>query len=297
MRIVVSPGQGSQSQGFLKTWIEEVEGFATLIDAYSEIVDLDLAELGTTADEDQIRDTSIAQPLIVAASLASYRTMPREIAVDAVAGHSVGEFAAAAIAGIFSDEDALRLVRTRARAMAKAAEAEPTSMAAVVGGEESDVLESCERLGLAPANFNGAGQIVVAGAKEAIAELVTSPPVKTRVIELKVAGAFHTSYMDPAKSELVDAAQEIVANDPMLTIYSNQAGQLVRSGSEFLHLLVGQVSAPVRWDKVMQNFEGLNAEIIELLPAGALSGLCKRAVPDCRTVALKTPSDFEKVER
>lgn len=297
MRIVVAPGQGSQSKGFLANWLEEVEGFRELLAKYSNYVDLDLIQLGTQADEDAIRDTAVAQPLIVAASLASYRTLVANLETDAVAGHSVGEFAAAAIAGVLSDQEALELVSIRAKAMAKAAAQTESSMAAVLGGEQEVVLERLRQLELEPANFNGAGQIVAAGSKSAILELIANPPEKARVIELKVAGAFHTSFMAPAVQELAAAATKVTARDPQLALYSNQRGQLVEKGSEFIELLVSQVSSPVRWDLVMANFVDQNAEVIELAPAGALSGLFKRAVQDCRTVPLKSPADFEKVER
>ena len=297
MRLVVAPGQGSQSEGFLAAWIDEVPGFRELLAEYSAFVDLDLAGLGTIGSEEEIKNTAVAQPLIVAASLASYRTLFADTEVDAVAGHSVGEFAAAAIAGVLSDEEALRLVAVRARAMARAAHDADTSMAAVLGGDFDSVVSAIGEHGLSVANFNGAGQLVAAGAVEGIRSLITNPPEKARVIELKVAGAFHTSYMESAKRELAEAAETLSPKDPLMSLYSNEAGQLVESGDAFLKLLVSQVSNPVRWDFVMQNFAGKSAEVIELLPAGALSGLFKRGVQDCRTVALKSPADFEKVER
>lgn len=297
MRVVVAPGQGSQSQGFLSSWIAEVDGFAELLSEYSNYVGLDLVQLSTEADEETIKDTAIAQPLIVAASLASYRTLVAGLEVDAVAGHSVGEFAAAAIAGVLTDQQALELVSVRAKAMATAAAEVHTSMAAILGGDQDSVLAHLIDLGLQPANYNGAGQLVAAGEKAAILNLVANPPEKARVIELKVAGAFHTSFMAAAQQELAQAAADVSPSDPQLALYSNQAGQLVKKGSEFLELLVSQVSSPVRWDLVMENFLGKQAEIIELSPAGALSGLFKRAVQDCRTVPLKSPADFEKVER
>ena len=297
MRLVVAPGQGSQSEGFLASWIDEVPGFRQLLTEYSAFVDLDLAGLGSDGSEEEIKNTAIAQPLIVAASLASYRTLFTNVEVDAVAGHSVGEFAAAAIAGVLSDEEALKLVTIRAKAMAKAANEADTSMAAVLGGDFNAVVSAIEEHGLSVANFNGAGQLVAAGAISGIRSLIANPPEKARVIELKVAGAFHTSYMESAKRELAEAAQSLSPKDPVMPLYSNEAGQLVDSGDGFLELLVSQVSNPVRWDLVMQNFSGKSAEVIELLPAGALSGLFKRGVQDCRTVALKSPADFEKVER
>ena len=136
--IVVAPGQGSQTAGFLTPWIADVPGFRLLLESYSEVVDLDLIELGTRASEETIKDTAIAQPLIVAASLASYRTMP-DIKIDGVAGHSVGEFTAAAISGVLSDQDALKLVSVRAKAMAKASAKIATGMAAIIGGEKPEV--------------------------------------------------------------------------------------------------------------------------------------------------------------
>lgn len=296
MRIAVAPGQGSQAPGFLIPWIEDVPGFKSQLKHYSEIVDLDLIQLGTTAGEEEIKDTAIAQPLIVAASLACYRTMLKDTSFDAVAGHSVGEFTAAAISGVLSDAEALVMVSTRALAMAKAAAVTDTSMAAVLGGNAADLEAKLAELGLQSANFNGAGQVVVAGLKTAILELVANPPERARVIELKVAGAFHTDFMESARLELARFRASLAAKPPTLKLYSNQNGQLVTDGEEFLDLLVSQVTNPVRWDLIMASFQGHNAEVVELPPAGALSGLLKRGVEDCRTVPLRTPQDFEKVE-
>jgi [acyl-carrier-protein] S-malonyltransferase len=296
MNIVVAPGQGSQTPGFLTPWITEVEGFRELLEHYSEVVGLDLVRLGSDADEDTIKDTAIAQPLIVAAGLAAYRTMPDQ-SVTGVAGHSVGEFTAAAISGVLRDEDALRLVSVRAKAMAEAASKTSTSMAAVLGGEMEQISSRLSELGLFGANYNGAGQLVAAGPKDAILELVGNPPEKSRVIELKVAGAFHTPFMEDARQVLERFGSELIPADPKLKLWSNEAGQLVSSGKEFLRLLIHQVANPVRWDLVMGNFAGQDVQFLELPPAGALSGLLKRAVQDCRTVPLRTPQDFEKVSQ
>ena len=294
--IVVAPGQGSQTSGFLASWITDVPGFRSQLEAYSEVVGLDLMELGTQAFDEAIKDTAIAQPLIVAASLASYRTMP-EANIEGVAGHSVGEFTAAAISGVLSDEDALKMVSVRAKAMATASAKVETSMAAIIGGETSAVSAKLEEYSLVGANHNGAGQLVAAGLKTDIQRLLDGPPEKSRVIELKVAGAFHTPFMEEARQKLEVFASRIVPSDPQLKLWSNESGQLVESGSEFLRLLVHQVANPVRWDLVMKNFDGLDADIIELVPAGALSGLLKRAVQDCRALPLRTPQDFEKVAK
>jgi [acyl-carrier-protein] S-malonyltransferase len=297
MQIIACPGQGSQAAGFLDTWLSEVEGFRAVLEKLSLASDLDLVGLGTTADDAKIKDTAIAQPLIVASSIATYRTLFRDSPVAGVLGHSVGEFAAAAIAGVISDEEAIRLVAIRARAMAKAAAEHPTSMAAILGGDPTEVMLAVGALGLEIANHNGAGQLVAAGDQSKIAALIASPPAKTRVIVLKVAGAFHTSYMDSARLELAEAVAQIAVTDPIMKLWSNVDGQLCDSGQIFIDSLVSQVTAPVRWDLCMANLPEEQLDFVELPPAGALTGLVKRAVPNANPIALKVPTDFEKVTK
>jgi len=295
MRILMCPGQGSQSEGFLNEWFSNVPGFQQKIVALGEAAGKDLVRLGTTASEDEIKATENAQPLIVAASIAAARTAIDLSDFDGVVGHSVGEFAAAAISGVLSDEDAMRLVAVRANAMAEAAKLEETSMAAILGGEQEIVLAALAEFGLSAANYNGAGQIVAAGSKAAIAQLVATPPEKARVIELKVAGAFHTHFMQPAVDKLSEAAAQVSANTPQKKLWSNVDGSLVSSGEKFLASLVSQVSNPVRWDLCMATMDQLSATVIELPPAGALAGLAKRGMPNSTAVALKNPSDLEKI--
>ncbi|MFM1958094.1 MAG: hypothetical protein RI929_457 [Actinomycetota bacterium] len=295
MRILMCPGQGSQSEGFLKDWFENVPGFEAKIVELAQAAGKDLVRLGTSAVEDEIKATENAQPLIVAASIAAARTAMDLSQVSGVVGHSVGEFAAAAIAGVISDEDAMRLVSVRANAMAEAAKLASTSMAAVLGGEESAVLQTLDDLGLSAANYNGAGQIVAAGAKEAITVLVANPPEKARVIELKVAGAFHTEFMKPAVEELAKEAAKVSVNDPSLRLWSNVDGGEVESGSSFLASLVSQVSNPVRWDLCMLSMDSHSPVVIELPPAGALAGLAKRGMPNSTAIALKSSIDLEKI--
>jgi [acyl-carrier-protein] S-malonyltransferase len=297
MWIAACPGQGSQSAGFLGPWLTEVQGFRSELEKLSSASGLDLVSLGTTADDAQIKDTAIAQPLIVASSIAAYRTLFRDSPVAGVLGHSVGEFAAAAIAGVISDEEAIRLVAIRARAMAKTAAEQPTSMAAILGGDSTEVMLAVREIGLEIANHNGAGQLVAAGDKGKIALLIASPPTKTRVIELKVAGAFHTSYMDSARLELAEAVREVAVSDPIMKLWSNVDGQLCGSGQKFIDSLVSQVTAPVRWDLCMANLPEEQFDFVELPPAGALTGLVKRAVPNANPIALKVPTDFERVTK
>jgi len=291
MLVVLCPGQGSQTPGFLQPWLE-LDSFAAVVSSLSEASGIDIAKHGTESDADTIRDTAVAQPLIVAASIAS--ALELGSGFGAVAGHSVGEFAAAALAGILTPEDAIRAVSVRSRAMAAAAALEPTSMAAVLGGEQSVVLERLEQLDLYPANFNGAGQIVAAGSAEAISALVAEGPAGARVIQLQVAGAFHTRYMEPAVAELATFAAELSASSPTRRIWSNQAGQEITDGREYVDLLVGQVASSVRWDACMQSFAdaGVTA-VLEVSPAGALAGLAKRALPGVEILALKTPDQLD----
>jgi len=295
MRILMCPGQGSQSEGFLKDWFENVPGFEQKVRELGLAANKDLVRLGTTAAEEEIKATENAQPLIVAAAIAAARTAIDLSGVDGVVGHSVGEFAAAAISGVITDAEAMQLVSIRANAMAEAAKLEVTSMAAVLGGDEAAVLEALGQLGLFAANYNGAGQIVAAGSKAAIEALVASPPEKARVIELKVAGAFHTSYMQSAVEKLAAAASAVTANDPTIRLWSNVDGVEVSSGEKFLASLVSQVSNPVRWDLCMQSMDALSPTVIELPPAGALAGLAKRGMPSATAVALKSSADLEKI--
>jgi [acyl-carrier-protein] S-malonyltransferase len=293
--VVVCPGQGSQTPGFLAPWLAE-SAFADRLEALSEAAQLDLARHGTESDAETIRDTAVAQPLIVAAGILTFAALTvdgRAARLGGIAGHSVGEITAAAGSGILSDRDAMRFVGARGRAMADAAAQTPTGMSAVIGADESALLARLTELGLEPANFNGGGQIVVAGALDALETLKAEPPAGARVIPLQVAGAFHTRYMAPAVNRLRSVADELSPADPTLPLWTNRDGSSVSRGSEFVDLLVGQVSSPVRWDLCMQAFADAGVSgIIELAPAGALTGLAKRALKGVPSVAVKTPDDL-----
>ena len=296
---IACPGQGSQTPGFFEPWLE-IPTFKEQIERSSEILGIDLVYFGTAADQDEIRDTKIAQPLIVAAGIASYAVLKErlgsELAVAATAGHSVGEITSAYVAGIFDDETALRFVQKRGNEMARASSLAESSMAAVVGGEQEGVLADLAARGLAAANYNGAGQIVAAGSKELIVELVANAPAGTRVIQLQVAGAFHTSFMESARAPLAEYSQSVEAKDPNILIWTNRDGSSVAEGSKFLDLLVNQVSNPVRWDKTMDSMTDAGVSLmIELLPGGALSGIAKRSMPNTVAIPVKTPADLDKV--
>lgn len=293
MLVLVAPGQGAQTPGFLTPWLE-LPGAADRVAAWSDAIGLDLAHYGTKADADEIRDTAVAQPLLVAAGLLSAAALG-DIAPGAVAGHSVGEFTAAAFAGVLDDTAALRLVRRRGVAMAEAAAVTETGMAALLGGDPEVSVAHLEKLGLTPANINGAGQIVAAGTLEQLAALNEDKPEGVRkVIALKVAGAFHTHHMAPAVDRLALAAKELTPADPATVYVSNRDGRTVATGDEVLERMVGQVASPVRWDLCMETFKELGVTaLIEVCPGGTLTGLAKRALPGVRTLALKTPDDLD----
>jgi [acyl-carrier-protein] S-malonyltransferase len=296
MIVVAAPGQGSQTPGFLAPWLDDPAHRATL-ERYSEAAGIDLIAHGTQSDADTIRDTAIAQPLIVAASLLSASALleGREGRVGAVAGHSVGEFAAAAVTGILSDNDALRLVRERGLAMAEAAAIVPTGMSAIIGGDAEALAARLTELGLEAANVNGGGQTVVAGELANLDALAADPVPGSRVIPLQVAGAFHTSYMSQAVDRVRTVAAGISVSDPSIRLYTNRDGTVVPTGTAFLDLLVGQISSPVRWDSCMESMaaDGVSG-IIELLPGGALAGLAKRGLRGVPSVAIRTPDDLPR---
>ncbi|MBF4581806.1 ACP S-malonyltransferase [Curtobacterium sp. VKM Ac-2865] len=295
MIVVVAPGQGSQTPGFLAPWLEDA-AVRDRIGEWSEAIGVDLAKHGTESDAETIKDTALAQPLIVAAGLVTADALladGRRARVGGMAGHSVGEFTAAAVAGILQPTDAVALVAERGRAMADAAALEPTSMAAVLGGDPDEVAQALELHGLVPANHNGGGQTVVAGAADAVAALVAAPPAKARVIPLAVAGAFHTRYMAAAVERVAPVAAAAAVADPTLPIWTNADGSRVDDGRRFVDLMVQQIASPVHWDAVMTSFQQAGVTgIIELAPAGALVGLAKRGLRGTPTVAVNSPEDL-----
>ena len=295
MIVIVCPGQGSQTPGFLAPWLD-VANSRDLLTELSASSGVDLITHGTVSDADTIRDTAVAQPLIVAAGLVTLAALggPTISPSVGIAGHSVGEFTAAAGAGVLSPSDAVRLVGIRGRAMAEAAGLVATGMSAVIGGDDAEISSQLSALGLSAANYNGGGQLVVAGELGKLEQLAAEPPAGARVIPLQVAGAFHTAFMESAVDTLRSASSEVASSDPARPLWTNRDGSRVASGSEFVDLLVGQVSSPVRWDKCMESFasEGVTG-IIEVAPAGALVGLAKRALKGVPTVAVKTPDDLD----
>jgi len=311
--ILTAPGQGAQTPGFLFPWLE-LPGLAEQLGNWSELAGRDLIKLGTTGSAEEITDTSVAQPLLVAAALAvadllvpepdpfcpdtqgfTESTQSKRISfAGAAAGHSVGELAAGAIAGVMSAEDAIKLTRVRGEAMAAACDAVPTGMTAVLGGDESEVLAAISDAGLTPANVNTTGQIVAGGTLEQLEAFAANPPAKARLRPLRVAGAFHTVHMAPAVAALEAAAAGTAVKDPAITLLSNRDGAVVTSGTDWLDRIARQVANPVRWDRCMATMTGLGVTaFIELLPGGTLTGIAKRALPGVELLAIKTPDQLD----
>lgn len=283
---VLAPGQGAQKPGMLAPWLD-LPGAESFFRWAGAIADADLLTLGTTGDAEAITDTAVTQPLVVAMSLFVARELgglpgpvthaPHDGRDVVIAGHSVGELTAAALAGVLSVEGAIALTAVRGRAMAAACAQTPTGMSAVLGGDPDEVLAAIERHGLSPANMNGAGQIVAAGPLDGLAALKDEPPAKARVMPLSVAGAFHSAFMAPAREQLEGLVDGLRPVDPSRLLLSNADGAAIDSGAEALRRLVSQVTSPVRFDACLATMRELGVTaVIELPPAGALAGLAKR---------------------
>jgi [acyl-carrier-protein] S-malonyltransferase len=279
----------------LAEWLQ-LPGADERIASWSQISGLDLGRLGTTATAEEITDTAVTQPLVVATTLLAYAELAKRglPAQTVVAGHSVGEIAAYAIAGVISPDEAVKLAAVRGAEMARACAVEPTGMSAVLGGDEAEVLARLEALELIPANRNAAGQIVAAGAVSALEKLAEDPPAKARVRQLATAGAFHTHFMASALEGYAAAAAQVSPADPTTTLLSNADGQPVTSGSDAIAKLVAQLTSPVRWDLCTETMRSLGTTaIVEFPPAGALTGIAKRELRGVATHAVKTPADLD----
>ncbi|MGH3867357.1 MAG: ACP S-malonyltransferase [Pseudonocardiaceae bacterium] len=301
MIALLAPGQGAQSPGMLAPWLE-LQGAQERVATWSEATGLDLRRLGTTADAGEIKDTAVTQPLTVALSLLAAEELARRVTLPTeapVAGHSVGELTAAAVAGVLTADEAVALAAVRGQEMATACALEPTGMSAVLGGDPADVTAVLAQLGLDVANHNGAGQIVAAGRIEALAALAAlarQQPARARVLPLPVAGAFHTRFMAPAEHALARYAAQLTAKDPARPLLSNADGEVVAEGAEMLGRLVAQLTKPVRWDSCMATLRVLAVTAtVELPPAGKMSGLVRRDCKGTVTLALKVPEDLDKV--
>lgn len=295
---LLCPGQGSQTPGLLQDWLE-IEGAQQFLEGLSQAADTDLVALGTTGNAEEIKDTAVAQPLIVATSLLTTWVLSKELGpvhtwAGVVAGHSVGEFAATAIARVLTEAEATNLVGVRGRAMASAAKQADTGMAAVMGPDLEAITSAIENAHLVPANINGGGQVVAAGLSSDIEAFAANPPERTRVVPLAVAGAFHTNHMAGALEKVQSRVTDLSPADPRLPLLSNVNGEPVTSGKEMVNFLVSQITSPVRWDLCQATMTRMGVSaIIELAPAGVLTGLARRTMRGVPSVAVKSPDDLD----
>lgn len=296
MLVIASPGQGAQKPGFLAPWLE-IDSVPELAAHLSDAAGVDIARHGSTSDAETIKDTAIAQPLLVAASIITHSVLygslhtPRP---DFYTGHSVGEVAAAALSGVLEESAAMKFVAVRSHAMARAAAAEPSGMVAIVGGAREEILAAIEAAGATPANINGAAQVVAAGSHSQLAHLAENPPARARVIPLAVAGAFHSPFMESAREHLAHSASEFFVRNPQVPLVSNADGGVVTDGEEFLASLVTQVAHPVQWHACMETFVAQGATgFLELAPAGTLTGLVKRDAKSLARFELNSPDQLD----
>lgn len=299
MLAIVAPGQGAQKPGFLRPWLADPKLENRLV-WLSAVSGLDLIHYGTEADEETIKDTAVAQPLLVAAGLVTALSLFPHPAdafgkIGVGGGHSVGEITAAAASGILSAEQAMVFVRERGRGMAEASAVRPTSMAAVLRGNTDEVVARLQKHGLTPANYNGEGQIVAAGTVEQLEALSNDLPERVRMVRLSVAGAFHTEHMQPAVARLERLSAAVSTHDPRVRLLSNRDGQIVQSGADYLRRLISQVSSPVRWDLCMETMSDLGVTgLLELPPSGTLTGIAKRNMKGVEVFALNDPDQLDE---
>ena len=290
----MTPGQGSQTSGMYSTWITDTAN-KELIAKYSELIDLDLFHYGTSATQAEITATNIAQPLLTALAFMSFSKLEVNSNSNIIySGHSVGEFSAASLAGFYSDETAMKLVNVRGKAMAEAAASNSaTGMSAVLGGDKAEVIKHIEQFDLVPANVNSNGQIVASGLLSNLEKLSENPPASTKVRKLEVAGAFHSQFMKSAESELEKEFAQLEVNNSSSIFISNKDGQIVKDSSELKNRLITQITSPVRWDLCQAKMIELGVTgMLELAPAGVLTGIAKREMPGVELFAIKSPEDI-----
>lgn len=281
MLLLLSPGQGSQSSGLLRPWLD-LPGARDRLSTWSDLTGLDLLQLGTEATAEALRPTEVAQPLLTAAALLSGRALLDGAVPGIVCGHSVGELSALALAGVLTDDEAVVLAARRGSAMARAAALRPTGMVAVLGRAPDAAL--VEQAGLEVATVNAPGQVVLGGPVEAL-DALELPGARLR--RLDVAGAFHTRAMQPAVDELAGIVAALSPRDAVCDVVANADGAVLRDGRALLDRLVGQLTRPVRFDLCLAAV-GAATHAVELAPGGVLTGVVKRVLPDLPVTALTT---------
>lgn len=281
MRAYVFPGQGAQYPGMGKDLYENSSMAKELFEKANEILGFRITDLMFDGTEEDLRQTKVTQPAIFLHSVILAKTLGEKFKPEMVAGHSLGEFSALVSAGALSFEDGLKLVSQRAMAMQKACEAEPSTMAAIVGLDDEIVEEVCASIDdvVVAANYNCPGQLVISGSFAGIDkafEKLTEKGAK-RALKLSVGGAFHSPLMEPARAELAEAIKNTVIVEPVCAIYQNVNAKPFTNPAEIKENLIAQLTAPVRWTQTVQNMLADGAtSFVEIGPGKVLQGLIKK---------------------
>ncbi|MDR3094789.1 MAG: ACP S-malonyltransferase [Bacteroidales bacterium] len=273
----VFPGQGAQYAGMGKDMYEQSAKARDMFAKANEILGFSITDIMFSGSDDDLKQTKVTQPAVFLHSVILAKMLGDRFRPDMVAGHSLGEFSALVAAKALSFEDGLRLVSKRARAMQKACEAVPSTMAAVLGLEDAQVEEICHTIkGVVAANFNSPGQVVISGTVDAVdaaCEKLKEAGAK-RVLRLAVGGAFHSPVMEPARVALEQAINETEFLFPVCPVYQNVSAKAIIHPDEIKENLIAQLTAPVRWTQAVQNMIADGAtDFIEVGPGKVLQGL------------------------
>ena len=290
MKAYVFPGQGAQFVGMGKDLYDGNALAKEMFEKAKEILGFRITDLMFAGTDEDLRQTRVTQPAIFLHSVILAKTLGESFTPEMTAGHSLGEFSALVAAGALSFEDGLKLVYARAMAMQKACEAEPSTMAAILGLDDAKVEEVLAGIDevVVPANYNSPGQLVISGSVKGIeiaCEQLKAAGAK-RALPLKVGGAFHSPLMEPARVELAAAINATHFNTPVCPVYQNVTGKPYTEPAQIRENLIAQLTAPVRWTQIVQNMvaDG-GSHFTEVGPGTVLQGLVKKIAPEAETAS------------
>lgn len=301
MRSFLFPGQGSQYVGMGRQTYISNGTVRDICDRADDVLGFQLTGIMFEGPDDELRQTRNAQPAIFLHSYAIYQLLNNPCP-DMVAGHSLGEYTALAVANALTFDDALRLVQLRGAAMQEAGEQQPGTMAAIIGLDDDTVASIChdvwQEIGVVqPANFNSPGQLVVSGTPEAVAEAMKRAKEAGAKLakQLNVSGAFHSPLMEPARQRLAQALESMPIRNAEIPIYTNVSAQAVTLAEDIRAALLAQLTAPVRWTESVQNMAAAGAtQFVEAGPGTVLQGLVKRILPGSNVTSIEHQGQIDE---